>query len=145
MKSTITDLKGEETVVSDSLKKLFARLKGATAARVERALKKMEEKKMKRLKRKREWEELHNSRLPDNYENPEDLASIKYAEDNIGDFKLKSCLDYVVPENQRMNVFKAVERLMQIKEFVNIQQNIRLFYDQSNLFLNQSKRFTKIK
>jgi hypothetical protein len=103
---------------ADQVKKLFGKLRGNTQARVERALKKMDEKKLKRLMRKKEWEELFNSRLPDGYENPDDLAQIKYAEDTIGDFKLKSSPHFVVPENQRMNVYKAVERLMQIKQFV---------------------------
>lgn len=84
----------------------------------------MEEKKMKRLRRKKEWKDLMDSRLPDDYENPEDVASIKYAQDNLGDFKLKSSDDYVVPENQRMNVFRAVERLMLIKEFVSERLNL---------------------
>ena len=103
---------------ADQVKKLFGKLRGNTQARVERALKKMDEKKLKRLMRKKEWEELFNSRLPDGYENPDDLSQIKYAEDTIGDFKLKSSPHFVVPENQRMNVYKAVERLMQIKQFV---------------------------
>lgn len=102
----------------DQMKRIFGKLRGNTAAKVERALKKMEERKLKRLRRKREWKELMDARLPDNYENPEDVANIKYAEDNLGDFKLKSSDDYVVPESQRMNVFRAVERLMQVKEFV---------------------------
>lgn len=105
---------------ADQVKKLFGKLRGNTQARVERALKKMDEKKLKRLMRKKEWEELFNSRLPDGYENPDDLAQIKYAEDTIGDFKLKSSPHFVVPENQRMNVYKAVERLMQIKQFVKL-------------------------
>lgn len=67
-----------------------------------------------------------DSRLPDDYENPEDVASIKYAQDNLGDFKLKSSDDYVVPENQRMNVFRAVERLMLIKEFVSERLSLNL-------------------
>lgn len=101
------------------MKKIFGKLHGNTAAKVERALKKMEERRNKRLKRKREWQELMKSKLPDGYENPEDLANIKNAEETIGDFKLKSSDDYVVSENDRMNVFKAVERLMLIKKFVN--------------------------
>ena len=36
------------------MKKVFGKLHGNTAARVERALRKMEEKKQKRLKRKKE-------------------------------------------------------------------------------------------
>jgi hypothetical protein len=40
--------------IHDQFKKLFGKLRGNTAARVERALRKMEEKKLKRLKRKKE-------------------------------------------------------------------------------------------
>ena len=78
----------------------------------------MDERKLKRMKRKKEWDLLLGSRLPENYENPEDLENIKYAEDNIGDFKLKTSNDFIVPEEQRMNVYKAVERLMKIKKYV---------------------------
>lgn len=108
----------------DQMKRIFGKLRGNTAAKVERALKKMEERKLKHLRRKKEWKDLMDSRLPDNYENPDDVASIKYAEDNLGDFKLKSSDDYVVPENQRMNVFRAVERLMEVKEFVSSRLDI---------------------
>ena len=87
--------------------------------RIERALRKMEDRKIKRLKRKREWKILLGSKVPDDYENPEDIANIKNAEDNLGDFKLKTSKDFIVPEDQRMNVFKAVERLMLIKDYVN--------------------------
>lgn len=103
---------------AEQMKKIFGKLRGNTAAKVERALKKMDERRMKRMKRKREWNELMKSKMPDDYENPDDVAKIKYAEENLGDFKLKSSDDYVVSENERMNVFKAVERLMLIKEFV---------------------------
>lgn len=64
-----------------------------------------------------------NSRLPDDYENPDDLANIKNAEENLGDFKLKTSDNFIIPEDQRMNVYKAVERLMQIKQFVMIYFN----------------------
>ena len=46
--------------------------------------------------------------------------NIKFAEENLGDFKLKTSNDFIVPEEQRMNVYKAVERLMKIKEYVKI-------------------------
>ena len=62
---------------SDQIKKIFGKLRGNTAARVERALKKMDERKLKRLRRKKEWDVLLGSRLPDDYENPEDLENIK--------------------------------------------------------------------
>jgi hypothetical protein len=103
---------------ADQIKQIFGKVKGNTALRIERALKKMDERKFKRIKRQKEWDNLLTSKLPDNYENPLDLANIKFAEETIGDFKLKSSKDYVVPEKLRMNVFKAVERLMQIKKYV---------------------------
>ena len=56
--------------------------------------------------------------MPEGYENPEDLAAIKEAEDNLGDFKLKTSENYIVPEEQRMNVFKATKRLIAIKQIV---------------------------
>jgi hypothetical protein len=59
-----------------------------------------------------------NARLPGDYENPDDLAAIKDAEDNLGDFKLKSSENYILPEEQRMNVFKASKRLISIKQTV---------------------------
>ena len=105
---------------AEQMKKIFGKLMGNTAAKVERALRKMDEKKLKRLKRRKEWHELLTSKLPDEYEDPGDLANIKNAEDTIGDFKLKTSNDYVVPEDQRMNVYKAVERLMSIKRFVSL-------------------------
>ncbi|CAF0711556.1 unnamed protein product [Brachionus calyciflorus] len=110
--------------LAEQMKKIFGKLRGNTAAKVERALKKMDERRMKRLKRKREWQDLMKSKLPDDYENPDDLANIKHAEETLGDFKLKSSDDYVVSENERMNVYKAVERLMMIKNFINKNQMI---------------------
>lgn len=118
--STMNDMGTQGLSASDQMKKIFGKLRGATAQRIERALRKMDERKLKRLKRKKEWHVLLSSKLPDDYENPVDVANIKHAEDNLGDFKLKSSKDFIVPEEQRMNVYKAVERLMKIKEFVSI-------------------------
>lgn len=116
--STYDDIQIGGLSAAEQLKKIFGTIQGATAMRIERALRKMEDRKIKRLKRKREWKILLGSKLPDDYENPEDLANITYAQDHLGDFKLKSSRDFIVPEDQRMNVFKAVERLMLIKDYV---------------------------
>jgi cilia- and flagella-associated protein 44 len=116
------DIKMKGISTSEQMSKLLAKLKGNTRMRIERALKKMDEKKLKRLKRREEWNALIASRLPDEYEDPNDLANIKYAQENLGNFKLKSSDDYVIPDNQRMNVFKAVDRLMQIKRFIFVNQ-----------------------
>lgn len=107
---------------ADQLKKIFGQFQGATALRIERALRKMEDRKLKRLKRKKEWKVLLSSKLPDDYENPVDMANIRFAEENLGDFKLKTSKDFIVPEEQRMNVYKAVERLMLIKNYLHENQ-----------------------
>ena len=46
------------------------------------------------------------------------MAAIAYAKDNMGDFKLKSASDYVVPDHLRMNTNKARSRLLDLKEYV---------------------------
>jgi len=56
--------------------------------------------------------------IDDDYEDPEDVAAIKYAQDNMGDYKLKTADDYVVPDHLRMNVEKAIMKLLVLKELV---------------------------
>lgn len=93
---------------------------GHTGERLRRALQKLEEKRRKREKRRREWDELYEERPDDTYESPIDVAAIKEAKENIGDYKLKSAADYVVPDHLRMNTVKARARLLVIKELVRI-------------------------
>lgn len=55
----------------------------------------------------------------DNYEDPEDVAAIAEAQSNMGDYKLKTADDYVVPDHLRMNVEKAIMKLLVLKELVS--------------------------
>ena len=55
----------------------------------------------------------------DNYEDPSDLSDIKSARENMGDYKLKSASDYVVPDHLRMNAEKAKARLLVLKDLVS--------------------------
>ena len=55
----------------------------------------------------------------DNYEDPADLSAIKSARENMGDYKLKSASDYVVPDHLRMNAEKAKARLLVLKDLVS--------------------------
>ena len=48
------------------------------------------------------------------------MAAIKEAKENMGDYKLKSAADYVVPDHLRMNVEKAASRLLVLKDLVRI-------------------------
>ena len=91
---------------------------GHAGERLRRALQKLEERKRKREKRRQEWNELYAERPDDTYESPIDVAAIKEAKENIGDYKLKSADDYVVPDHLRMNTVKARSKLLKIKELV---------------------------
>ena len=65
-----------------------------------------------------QWEELYTSRPSEDYEDPEDVAAIQEAHSNMGDYKLKSADDYIVPDHLRMNADKAKFRLLIIKDLV---------------------------
>ena len=67
------------------------------------------------------WEELYNTKPDDDYEDPADVSAIKEAKDNMGDYKLKTAKDYVVPDHLRMNVEKARGRLLILKDLVSVQ------------------------
>ena len=54
--------------------------------------------------------------VDDNYEDPDDVAAIQEAQNNMGDYKLKTADDYVVPDHLRMNVEKAIMKLLILKE-----------------------------
>ncbi|XP_062616211.1 cilia- and flagella-associated protein 44-like [Saccostrea cucullata] len=99
--------------------KLTTTLKGSMGERINKALHKVEEKKQKRAARRAQWEELYNTKPDDDYEDPADLAAIKEAKDNMGDFKLKTAKDYVVPDHLRMNVEKARGRLLILKDLIH--------------------------
>lgn len=63
----------------------------------------------------------------DNYEDPNDILAIREAQENMGDYKLKSADDYVVPDHLRMNVEKARIKLLLLKELVR-QAFLDIFY-----------------
>lgn len=65
-----------------------------------------------------QWEELYRSKPDENYEDPEDVTAIKHAQMTVGDFKLKTAHDYVVPENERINAEKKRAQLFDLQEEV---------------------------
>ncbi|KAH9503837.1 Cilia- and flagella-associated protein 44 [Bulinus truncatus] len=109
----------EIAVGDDSGSKVTTILKGSVGERIMNALQKIEDKKRKRAYRKSQWEELYSSKPDDNYEDPMDVAAIKEAQENMGDYKLKTAKDYVVPDHLRMNVEKAQWRLIIIKDLIH--------------------------
>lgn len=68
-----------------------------------RAQRKAEEKKARKEKRKREWEELMKQKPDDNTINPKDEEEIRIAKKTLGYFHLKTSKDYIVPDHLRSN------------------------------------------
>ncbi|CAF0758116.1 unnamed protein product [Rotaria sordida] len=91
------------------------KLKGAKAMRVERLLRKMEERAKRRQKRKEEWTALYQKKKPEGYADPVEVENIRYAKDNMGNYFLKSASDYVVPVEQRLTVLRALDRIMKLR------------------------------
>ncbi|XP_033757971.1 cilia- and flagella-associated protein 44-like isoform X3 [Pecten maximus] len=125
-----TDVGGDGEKKDDqSGLKVTTTLKGSMGERISKALQKVEEKKKKRAARKAQWSDLFNTKPDDDYEDPADVSAIKEAKDNMGDYKLKTAQDYVVPDHLRMNVEKARGRLLILKDIIHEQKyhfNLRL-------------------
>ena len=121
-----SDKKGDgfDAITNPSLDKVDVKVSGALGDRISRALKRVSERKLRRAKRRQEWENLRASEPGADWEDPDDVAAIEYAKLHIGDYKLKSADDYVVPPQLRMNAFKAALRLLQIKEYVKLSLDI---------------------
>ena len=75
-------------------------------------LSKSEIRRLKKEKRKKEWEELLQVKPGDDYEDPEEVAAIEKATQQMGDYKLKTSSDYVVSEEQRMSTAKKQRELI---------------------------------
>ncbi|KAK7105366.1 cilia- and flagella-associated protein 44-like [Littorina saxatilis] len=120
---------GSDAVDADVQSKVITSLKGSMGERISKALSKVEEKKKKRAIRRAMWEDLYASKPDDNYEDPSDVEAIHEAEENMGDYKLKTAKDYVVPDHLRMNVEKARGRLLILKDQIHeykYEFNVRL-------------------
>ncbi|XP_075252601.1 cilia- and flagella-associated protein 44-like isoform X3 [Convolutriloba macropyga] len=89
---------------------------GKVDEKAAKALGKMEKQRQRRLARQRQWEELYKEKPSDDFEDPRDVAEIKYALEHIGDFKLKTAANYVVPEHLRMNTARKLVQLMLLQE-----------------------------
>ena len=66
-----------------------------------------------------QWEDLDKNRPSEDYEDPELVDAIRYAQENMGDFKLKTAKDYVVPEDQRLTANRKREELILLRNQVS--------------------------
>jgi WD40 repeat protein len=87
-------------------------LKEETDGDFDKELSKSELRRLRREKRKKEWEELYQTKPGDQYEDPEEVAAIERATQRMGDYKLKTSTDYVVSDQQRMSTEKKRRELI---------------------------------
>jgi hypothetical protein len=85
---------------------------------------KLEARKQQRALRAVIWKELMEIKPDEKYEDPKDLAAIRYAQSHMGDYKLKSADHYIVPESERIDADRKKKQIMLLKESINaIQEN----------------------
>ncbi|KAK7485707.1 hypothetical protein BaRGS_00023008, partial [Batillaria attramentaria] len=75
-----------------------------------------ERKRRKREARRKQWEVFMQTKPDDDYADPADLRAIQIAKDTIGDFKLKSSSDYIVPDSYKLTLRDARARLKTCEE-----------------------------
>ncbi|XP_078590601.1 cilia- and flagella-associated protein 44-like isoform X5 [Branchiostoma floridae x Branchiostoma japonicum] len=105
-------------------KKGQVQLTGRLGEKVAKALRKAEQAKKRREKRQTEWDALLSNKPDENYEDPQDLADIKNAQENMGDVKLKTAKDYTVPEHLRMNAEKKRNQLIVLRGLIHHQKEL---------------------
>ncbi|KAJ3417018.1 Cilia- and flagella-associated protein 44 [Chytridiales sp. JEL 0842] len=80
---------------------------------------KLEARKALRAERGLIWKKLMDDKPDDSYEDPRDVAAIRYAETHMGDFKLKTGAKYIVPESERVDADKKKRQIILLKESVH--------------------------
>ncbi|XP_034645238.1 cilia- and flagella-associated protein 44 [Trachemys scripta elegans] len=115
----------EEAMEADKLKKrpqlqgAIGRFGGNRLEQIRKNMEKADRAKAKIMQRRKEWDELYKSKPSDNYENPKDVQDIKEAQENMGDFKLKTATNYKIPEHMRMNAEKKKMQLRSLEVAVH--------------------------
>lgn len=64
------------------------------------------------------WKELMDAKPDENYEDPQDVAAIRYAETHMGDYKLKTGEKYIVPESERVDADKKKRQMILLKDSI---------------------------
>jgi hypothetical protein len=77
---------------------------------------KLEARKLLRAQRALEWKELMEAKPDEIYEDPKDVAAIRYAELYMGDYKLKTGERYIVPDSERVDADKKKRQLILLSE-----------------------------
>ncbi|KAL4169004.1 hypothetical protein KRP22_009933 [Phytophthora ramorum] len=75
-----------------------------------------EARKRLRTERKDRLTRWMNSKPGEDADDPRDVVAIAFAQRNMGDYKLKTAADYVVPEHQRVNAVKKLRQIALLEE-----------------------------
>nr|XP_034970286.1 cilia- and flagella-associated protein 44 isoform X2 [Zootoca vivipara] len=111
----------EEEVDSEKLPKkahphtVASRIVENRMEKLRKIIEKADRAKAKIQQRRSEWEELFKSKPSDDYEDPQDVENIKEAQQNMGDFKLKTATNYKIPEHMRINADKKTHQLASLE------------------------------
>lgn len=65
-----------------------------------------------------QWKNLYGRKPSENYEDPDMLAAIEDAKNNMGDFNLKTATNYKVPESQRQGATFKRAQLLELRRMV---------------------------
>ncbi|KAH6585557.1 hypothetical protein BASA50_001166 [Batrachochytrium salamandrivorans] len=87
---------------------------------------KMELRKQLRAEREVLLNDLMAEKPIETYEDPKDIASINYARLHMGDYRLKTADNYIVPDNERIDTDKKKRQILHLRE------NIHLLKEQYN-------------
>lgn len=94
---------------------LASRLVENRLEKIKKIIEQADRAKAKIQQRRNEWEELYKSKPSDDYEDPQDVENIKLAQENMGDFKLKTATNYKIPEHMRVNAVKKSHQLSSLE------------------------------
>ncbi|OWZ09547.1 Avirulence (Avh) protein [Phytophthora megakarya] len=75
-----------------------------------------EARKRLRTERKERLARWLSSKPGEDADDPRDVVAIAFAQRNMGDYKLKTAADYVVPEHQRVNAVKKLRQMALLEE-----------------------------
>eukprot|EP00054_Salpingoeca_dolichothecata_P028412 m.215633 g.215633 ORF g.215633 m.215633 type:complete len:1145 (+) comp26213_c1_seq1:4271-7705(+) len=105
--------------------------------KLEAAMIKADERKRKRAARQSQWA-AHNANQPDEHSvNPADERAILEAEQNQGDYKLKTSDDYFVPESERVNASRKRDMLLQLRQHIF---DAKTIFNQKVINMRERKR-----
>eukprot|EP00842_Homolaphlyctis_polyrhiza_P000148 jgi/Hompol1/1133/HPOL_000053-RA len=80
---------------------------------------KLEMRKQQRAERATLWKSLMDEKPDETYEDPKDIAAIRYAQLHMGDYKLKTADNYIVPESERIDADKKRRQILLLRESIN--------------------------